>query len=273
MRVGRAQWLAASLVAAALVGCRSVGAADGTAGPAAAVAPRAQAQAAAAPATAPVAAPKFGPDGLPIVDVAAINQPFLEAKEVAKFVARFERESREIFTDRVAIADAVRLRPGDRVADVGAGTGLFAPYFSLAVGAHGKVIAVDIAPLFLEHVRQRTLLDSLPNVTTLLCDQATTNLPSGSVDVVFICDTYHHFEQPAATLASIHAALVPGGRLVVIDFHKIKGQSSDFVMGHVRADEATAVAEITAAGFAPVRREGFLKENWFREFVRTESGR
>ncbi len=224
-------------------------------------------------ATTASAPPKLGPDGQPLVDIAAINNPFREAKEVATFIARFERESREIFTGRVAIADAVRLEPGDRVADVGAGTGLFAALFSLAVGPHGKVIAVDIAPLFLEHIRQRALLDSLPNVTTLRCDQATTNLPPGSVDVVFVCDTYHHFEHPAATLASIHAALAPGGRLVVIDFHKIKGQSSDFVMGHVRADEATVVAEITAAGFAPVRRETSLKENWFREFVRTESDR
>jgi ubiquinone/menaquinone biosynthesis C-methylase UbiE len=220
----------------------------------------------ASPAATPVA---LGPDGHPVVDVAAINKPFREAREVATFIARFERESREIFTQRVAIADAVRLRPGDRVADVGAGTGLFAPYFSLAVGPHGKVIAVDIAPLLLEHIRQRALLDSLPSVTTLLCDQAATNLAPASVDVVFVCDTYHHFEQPAATLASIHAALAPGGRLVVVDFHKVKGQSSEFVMGHVRADEATVVAEITAAGFTPVRRETFLKENWLREFTRT----
>lgn len=225
-----------------------------------------------APAPAP-APPPLVVAGTPAVDVAAINRQFREMTEVVSFIAKFERESREIFTRRVEIADAVRVQPGERVADVGAGTGLFEPYFSLAVGPHGKVIAVDIAPLFLEHIRQRALQDSLPNVTALLCDQATTNLPPGSVDVVFACDTYHHFEQPAATLASIHAALVPGGRLVVVDFHKIKGQSSDFVMGHVRADEATVVAEIEAAGFEPVRRETFLAENWLREFRRKEIGR
>lgn len=213
-----------------------------------------------------VVAPVGAPTGA--VDVPAINKQFSEMKEVASFVAKFERESREIFAQRVAIADTVRLRPCDRVADIGCGTGLFEPYFALAVGPAGKVIAVDIAPLFLEHVRQRALLESLPNVTTLLCDQTSTHLPPASIDVVFACDTYHHFENPAATLASIHAALVPGGRFVIVDFHKIAGKSSDFVMGHVRAGEETVRAEIEAAGFEQVRRETFLQENYVLEFRR-----
>ena len=216
----------------------------------------------------PPPAPPAG--ALPVVDVAAINKPYREMKEVAPFIDRFERESREIFVQRLRIADAVALRPGDRVADVGCGTGLFEPLFSLAVGPAGRVIAVDLAPLFLDHVRERAREEALWNVTTHLCDDRSTRLPATSVDVVFLCDTYHHFEHPQETLASIHAALVPGGRLVVIDFHKIAGVSSEFVMGHVRADEATVRGEIKAAGFEPVRREEFLKENWFTEFRRID---
>jgi SAM-dependent methyltransferase len=206
----------------------------------------------------------------PVVDVAAINKPYRELKEVAPFVDRFERESREIYVQRLRIADAVALRPGDRVADVGCGTGLFEPLFSLAVGPVGRVVAVDLAPPFLAHVRQRAREEALWNVATHLCDDRSTKLPAASVDVVFLCDVYHHFEHPQETLASIHAALVPGGRLVVVDFHKIAGVSSDFVMGHVRADEATVRGEIEAAGFESARREEFLKENWFLEFRRVD---
>ncbi len=216
---------------------------------------------AAAVIAAPIAAPAQ-------VDVAAINQQFRAMTEVDSFVAKFERESREIYARRVEIADAVRLRFGDRVADVGAGTGLFEPYFARAVGPAGRVIAVDFAPLFIQQLRQRALFDATPNVDVLLCDDRSTRLPSASVDVVFVCDTYHHFEHPSETLASIHAALVPGGRLVVIDFHKIPGVSSAFILGHVRADEATFRAEIEAAGFELLRRETFLAENYFLEFRR-----
>jgi ubiquinone/menaquinone biosynthesis C-methylase UbiE len=223
----------------------------------------------ASPPPAPVAPAAAQP---PVVDVAAINKPYRELKEqeVDPWVDRFERESREIYAQRLRIADAVALRPGDRVADVGCGTGLFEPLFSLAVGPVGRVVAVDIAPLFLDHVRDRAREETLWNVTTLLGDEHSTRLPAASVDVVFLCDTYHHFEHPQETLASIHAALVPGGRLVVVDFRKIAGVSSEFVMGHVRADEATVRGEIEAAGFAQARREEFLKENWFLEFRRVE---
>jgi len=208
----------------------------------------------------------------PVIDVAAINKPYRELKvqEVDSWVDRFERESREIYAARNGIADAVGLKPGDRVADVGCGTGLFEPLFSLAVGPAGRVVAVDIAPLFLDHVRQRAREEALWNVTTLLGDERSTNLPPASCDVVFLCDTYHHFVQPQETLASIRAALVPGGRLVVVDFRKVAGVSSEFVMGHVRADEATVRGEIEAAGFVQARREEFLKENWFLEFRRVE---
>lgn len=202
------------------------------------------------------------------VDVRAINRPFRNLKDVQEFVAKFERESREIFVQRVAIADAVRLQPGDRVADVGTGTGLFMAPFALRVGPAGRVICEDIAPLFLEHVRRRALAGGWANVETVLGDDRSIGLPPGSVDVVFVCDTYHHFEEPEAMLASIRAALVPGGRLVVIDFHRIPGRSSDWVLGHVRAGEATVRAEIEAAGFVQVRREAFLAENWFLEFRR-----
>ncbi len=205
----------------------------------------------------------------PAFDVSAINQQFRDMKEVASFVKKFEAESREIFTQRLAIADAVGLRPGERIADIGAGTGLFEPFFSLAVGPAGKVTAIDIAPLFLAHIRQRALTESLPNVTTLLCDQQSTNLPPASSDVVFVCDVYHHFEHPDATLASIRAALVPGGRLIVVDFDRVVGKSSDFVLKHVRADKATFRAEIEAAGFVFEREVPLpLKENWFGVFRR-----
>jgi predicted methyltransferase len=69
-------------------------------------------------------------------------------------------------------------------------------------------------------------------------------------------------------LASIRRALRPGGELVVIDFVREPGKSADWVLTHVRAGEETFVAEIQAAGFEPVARHGFLKQNYVRKFRR-----
>jgi ubiquinone/menaquinone biosynthesis C-methylase UbiE len=135
-----------------------------------------------------------------------------------------------------------------------------------AVGEKGKVFAVDIAPTFLRHIEKTCQEGKIKNVETIRCDQFSTKLPKNSVDLVFICDTYHHFEFPQRTLQSIHDALRPGGQVILIDFHRIEGKSTEWVMGHVRAGQEVFVREITAAGFQVVGEERILKENYFVRF-------
>jgi predicted methyltransferase len=91
-------------------------------------------------------------------------------------------------------------------------------------------------------------------------------LPVQSTDLVFISDTYHHFEFPHSTLASIHAALRPGGELVVIDFKRIPGVSDPWVLSHVRGGEEEFRQEIEAAGFELVERRDFMRTQYFLRF-------
>ncbi len=91
-------------------------------------------------------------------------------------------------------------------------------------------------------------------------------LPAQSIDLAFTVDTYHHFEYPQEMLESIHEALRPGGRLIVIDFRKDPGFSSGWVMGHVRANKNRVIAEITANGFEQINDKPFLGTNYFLEF-------
>jgi predicted methyltransferase len=191
-----------------------------------------------------------------------INKPF-ENPDLKEFIQKFEGESREIAAHAKEIVAACKLKPGMSVADVGAGTGLFTRIFAAEVGAKDKVFAVDIAPTFLRHIEKTCQESKLRNVETILCDQRSTKLPKSSVDLVFICDTYHHFEFPQRTLQSIHDALRPGGQVILIDFHRIEGKSSAWIMGHVRAGQETFVREITSAGFKVVGEEKLLKENYF----------
>jgi uncharacterized protein (TIGR03067 family) len=197
-----------------------------------------------------------------------INKPF-ENPDLKDFLKKFEGESREIAASAKEIVAACKIKPETVVADVGAGTGLFTRKFAVEVGDKGKVYAVDIAPNFLRHIEKTCEDGKLKNVETVLCDQFTTKLPKNSVDLVFICDTYHHFEFPQRTLQSLHDALRPGGHMILIDFQRIEGKSSTFVMGHVRAGQDVFVREVESAGFKVVGEEKFLKENYFVRFEKS----
>lgn len=183
------------------------------------------------------------------------------------FTERFEIESREVFARRKEIVEALRLEPTDIIADIGAGTGLFTRMFASQVGPDGRVIAVDIAQKFLNHVEVTCRELGLSNVETLLCKDDSTELPPESVDVAFICDTYHHFEFPQKTMTSLRNALKPGGRVIVIDFKRIEGESTEWTMSHVRAGQEVFEAEIVSAGFQKVDEvKEVLKDNYMVVF-------
>lgn len=199
-----------------------------------------------------------------------INDSFRDP-DPKQFVERFEIESREVFAKRKEIVQALNLKPADVVADIGAGTGLFTRLFARELGPDGRVIAVDIAQKFLDHIEVTCREQGIRNVETLRCRDNSTELPAESVDVAFICDTYHHFEFPLSTMTSLRKALKPGGRLFLIDFHRIEGTSSDWTMEHVRAGQEVFEAEILKAGFVRQREvTDLLQENYLLEFAVAE---
>ena len=179
-----------------------------------------------------------------------INKRFLDTNlKVDEWVGRFEIESREVYAARNAVVKSTNVKVGTAIADIGAGTGFFTRLFSAAVGDKGKVYAVDISPRFIDHIEKHAKQDGLKNIKTVQCEENSVALPPASIDVAFTCDTYHHFEYPASTLASIHKALRPGGLLVIVDFERIEGKSKAFIMDHVRAGKEVFLREIEAAGF------------------------
>jgi ubiquinone/menaquinone biosynthesis C-methylase UbiE len=199
-----------------------------------------------------------------------INKNF-ESPDVAEFVERFEREGRDAYDHRKEAVAALGLKAGMVVADVGAGTGLFTRLFSPVVGESGRVYAVDISEEFVAHVEKVAREQKMGNIVGVVCKPDTVELPPASVDLVFICDTYHHFEYPQKTMRSIHKALKPKGQVVLIDFHRIKGVSSDWVMNHVRAGQEVFSQEITSAGFKQIEeKKDLLKESYFLRFEKID---
>ncbi|QDT62624.1 Ubiquinone/menaquinone biosynthesis C-methyltransferase UbiE [Stieleria bergensis] len=198
-----------------------------------------------------------------------INERFLDTTlDVQEWIGRFEVESREVFSARERVLSACQIQPGMTVADIGAGTGFYSRLFANEVGDQGWVYAVDLSTNFLQHINKQSDADRVQNITCVLGTDRSVRLPAASVDFVFVCDTYHHFEFPQSTLASIYKALKPGGTMVVIDFERIPGQTRDWTLGHVRAGKEVFRKEIEAAGFSLVEEVEIpsFKENYLLRF-------
>jgi predicted methyltransferase len=197
-----------------------------------------------------------------------INDSYLQDPSVDSWIKRFEVESREIWVQRRRIVETAGVRRGMAVADIGAGTGFLTRLLAKEAGKTGVVYAVDIMPSFLDHIAAKAKEEGQDNIRTVLCREDSVELPPSSVDLAFVCDTYHHLEYPRSTLASIHRALRRGGWLVVVDFIRIPGKSRQWILDHVRAGEDTVTAEIESAGFERCGEARFLRENYILRFRR-----
>lgn len=161
----------------------------------------------------------------------------------------FEREDRDVFRHRQAIVDALNLEPGQTVADIGAGTGGFLSLLHDKIGDAGKVYAVEISEVFVDYITQRANDEGLTQVEAILNTQESTMLPDNSVDVLLLVNVYHHLENPQILLTDFKRVLKPGGTLAIVDFDKVPGESSEWIMDHMRLDKQGHIDELTTAGF------------------------
>jgi ubiquinone/menaquinone biosynthesis C-methylase UbiE len=200
-----------------------------------------------------------------------LNEPWKSA-DVTPLVERLESESREIYRYRRELAALVAPRPGSAVADIGAGSGFMIEEFARLVGPEGRAIAVDINPHMMARVGQRAGELGLGNISTVVNSVDSTGLPANSVDLIFRCDTYHHFEDPAAMLRAMRQALRPGGEVVLVEFTRVPGESPAWILEHVRGGKEDFIAEFTAAGFelVTVHDAPFLTENYVVRFRKAE---
>jgi len=165
------------------------------------------------------------------------------------FVDLMEVGSRELYAARTAVLAASKIKPGERIGDIGAGTGLYSLMFADAVGPAGTVYAVDIEPRFLKLIGQRAADLDIGNVVSVLGRDQDITLPHASVDVVFIADTYHYFSDRAAIMATVRDALADGGRLIILDYTLDETHKDDQKRAHVRFGKAGLISEIESFGF------------------------
>jgi SAM-dependent methyltransferase len=134
------------------------------------------------------------------------------------YVGLLERPNREDVQKSPAILKALAFRPGERVADIGAGTGYFTLPVAEAVGPTGRVLALDIAPEMLEYLDMRVRARKLGNVTLRQVTREDPQLAPASVDTILMIDAIHYVKDRIAYARTLRSGLAPGGRLVVIDY-------------------------------------------------------
>lgn len=178
-----------------------------------------------------------------------VNDRYFKPGAVETWTETLEQERREVIAKREQIVAALALQPGLVVGDVGSGTGAFLAPLSHGIGPSGKLYAIDIVPSFLEHLRARAEQDGLENVEVIEATPTDVALAAASVDLLFMCDVYHHIEYPQVYNRSLHRALRDDGRLIIVEFDKIPGKTSERMMKHVRQDKPTLIAELAEAGF------------------------
>lgn len=178
-------------------------------------------------AQAPVASP-FSKRPDPLYEVRADHSPdgigkFFLGREIAHFMSHFgapwlERPEREEEEQPTRLIEALQLRPGDKVADVGAGSGYLSWRMAKKVQPGGMVLATDIQPEMLEILRTNVTMRGVTNVAPVLGTTRDPRLPAGQLDLVIMVDVYHEFDHPFEMMQGIAAALKPGGRVVFVEY-------------------------------------------------------
>jgi ubiquinone/menaquinone biosynthesis C-methylase UbiE len=121
------------------------------------------------------------------------------------------------------VVAALKLRPGQTVADIGAGSGLFEVPLATAVGSGGRVFAEDIDAGFFPEIRRRLTEAKVSNVETVLGKFTDPLLPVKNVDLALINDVMHHIENRAVFIKTLAGYLQPSGRVAVVDYEAGKG--------------------------------------------------
>lgn len=183
--------------------------------------------------------------------------------DIELWIQRFEDPERDKWQKPAAVVKAMNLKPGDVVADIGAGTGYFTRHIAAAVGPSGKAIGMDIEPGMVKYMEEDARKLNLKNYEARVVKTDDPELGTGSTDVIFLCDTYHHIENRVEYFRNIAISLKPGGRVVVVDFIK----DTDFgpPRDHKMAKEVV-IEEMQKAGYRLIKSHDLLEQQYFLEF-------
>lgn len=181
----------------------------------------------------------------------------------AAYIAALEDPERDAYQKPHEVMEALAVKKGEIVADIGAGSGYFTMRLARHVGASGRVYAVDVSPDMIRHLHARVRDAGLLNVSPILAPPDDPLLPQ-PVDRFLIVDVWHHIEDQAGYLARMKQLLKPGGQVIMIDFHK-----RDLPVGppaSMKIAREDVIAQMTTHGFRLSKEHTFLPYQYFLVF-------
>jgi len=134
-----------------------------------------------------------------------------------EWIRRLERPERIPGLKIPEVIASLGLKPGDVIADIGAGTGTFTIPFARAVAPSGRAYAVDIWPELLDYIKAKAVKAGMSTLDTVLAARDDPRLPRGQFDVVFFHDVFHNTNDRADYLRRVVPALKPGGRIAIVE--------------------------------------------------------
>lgn len=187
---------------------------------------------------------------------------------VMEYLDRLDRPERDQDQKPAQVIDALALNPGMYVADLGAGSGYFTRRFVEAVTETGKVYAIDVEPEALKYVEDSIVhMHRSFEAEFILARPDNPKIPFESVDLIFVCNTYHHLEDRSTYFRNVKSSLKPGGRIAIIDFyHDERSGELGFPKRHLVPKEKV-VEEMADAGYRLTKEHTFLAKQYFLEFV------
>jgi SAM-dependent methyltransferase len=193
-------------------------------------------------------------------DGPATQRRFKDAEHWAK---RFERAGRDEWQKPDHVLAVLGLAPDATVADIGSATGYFPVRFALAA-PRGRVYGLDIEPDMVRYLNERATNEGLPNLQSILAAKDDPRIPQ-PVDLIFLCNTYHHIADRVRYFRSRLADLRPGGRLAIVDF-----KPGDLPVGppadhKIPPDQV--VSELNEAGYQLDRQDDGLPYQFFYIFT------
>ena len=180
------------------------------------------------------------------------------------YIAMLEDPARDAYQKPAEVVAALALKPGEVVADIGAGSGYFALRMAKEVGPTGRVYAVDVSPEMIVHLNRRLRDAGVVNVQTILSAPDDPLLSNASIDRFFVCDTWHHIDDQAKYLALMKRMLRPGGQVVMIDFQKRDLPVGPPLAMKIARDDL--VKQMEGAGFRLAKEHTFLPYQYFLIF-------
>jgi ubiquinone/menaquinone biosynthesis C-methylase UbiE len=176
----------------------------------------------------------------------------------------YEGFTRDSWQQPDRVIEALGLEPGDRVADLGSGSGYFTLRLARAVGPAGKVYAVDIDEAMNDYLRKRVHEAGLDNVDVILGELEDPLLPDGAIDLVLTVNTYHHIEERPSYFRNLRADLASDGRVAIVDFDSSKGWFVRLMVHSLPKPEM--VGEMREAGYRLDQDLDFLERQSFLIF-------